>query len=115
MSKSLREEQSIFSFDVCRFILWAHELGYEVTFGEAQRPIEMQKIYYESGRSKTMDSLHIKRLAIDLFFFKDGLLLASKEEMQQIGNYWEAMCAQNTWGGNWKSFKDIPHFQRTVK
>lgn len=111
---SLREEQSAFSVDICRLILWALEQGYEVTFGEAQRPVEMQAIYYKTGRSKTMDSRHIKKLAFDLFFFKDGRLLATKEDMQPIGNHWEAMSAKNSWGGNWNSFKDIPHFERRV-
>jgi peptidoglycan L-alanyl-D-glutamate endopeptidase CwlK len=109
---SLRQEQSIFSADVMRLMLWAQENGYEWTFGEAQRTAEQQAIYYKTGRSKTMNSFHLKRLAIDLFFFRDGKLLATKEEVQPIGNAWEVMSAKNQWGGNWKSFKDVPHFER---
>lgn len=112
---SLREEQSAFSIDIVRLLCWALEQGYEYTFGEAQRPVEMQAIYFKNGRSKTMDSLHIKKLAFDLFFFKNGKLLATKEEMQPIGNHWESMSAKNSWGGNWNSFKDVPHFERRVK
>lgn len=109
---SLREEQSAFAVDMVKFLSWAMSSGYEVAFGEAQRPVEMQKIYVDTGRSKTMDSYHIRKLAFDLFFFKDGKLLATKEEMQPIGNMWESMGAKNSWGGNWDSFKDIPHFER---
>lgn len=112
---SLREEQSQFALDIVRLLLWASEQGYEYTLGEVQRPVEMQQIYYKSGRSKTMNSMHLKKCAADIFFFKNGRLLASKEEVQPIGNHWESMCAQNSWGGNWKSFKDVPHFERTVK
>jgi hypothetical protein len=108
---TLRQEQSTFAVDVMRLMLWMHENNYEWTFGEAQRTVEQQQIYLRTGRSKTMNSFHLKRLAIDLFIFKDGKLLATKEEMQPIGNHWEAMCAANQWGGNW-AFKDCPHFER---
>jgi hypothetical protein len=111
---SLREEQSKFAVDILKLLSWALEHGYEFTFGEAFRTAEQQEIYVRTGRSKTMDSKHLKRLAFDIFFFKDGRLLASKEEVQPIGNAWESMCAANSWGGNWKSFKDVPHFERRV-
>ena len=88
---SLREEQAKFSRDLSIFILWLYEIGYEVSIGEVQRPIEMQEIYYKNGRSKTMDSKHLKKLAADLFVVKNGKLLATKEEMQIAGNHWETM------------------------
>lgn len=114
MKLSLRQEQSIFAEDFVTFLSWLISEGYQFTFGEAQRPPEMQRIYVETGRSKTMDSLHLKRLAFDLFIFKDGRYLTSKEEVQFAGNKWESMGAKNSWGGNWKSFKDVPHFERRV-
>ena len=108
---SLREEQSTFALDVMRLFIWLHDNGYDWTFGEAQRTAEQQKIYVDTGRSKTMNSFHLKRLAIDLFIFKGGRLLATKEEMQPVGDAWERMSTKNKWGGNWQ-FKDIPHFER---
>lgn len=110
---SLREEQSVFAVDIMRLFVWLHEKGYDWTFGEAFRTAEQQQIYVKTGRSKTMNSMHLKRCAVDLFVFKNGRLLATKEEMQPIGNAWEEMSAKNQWGGNWR-FTDIPHFQRTV-
>lgn len=112
---SLRKEQSKFTKDICEFTLWLYSEGYEVTDGEAFRTPEQQKIYVDTGRSKTMNSLHLKRMARDLFIFRDGKLLSSKEELQFAGNKWESMCASNEWGGNWKRFKDVPHFQRNYK
>lgn len=109
---SLRQEQSAFALDLVHFLLWATEQGYDYTLGEVQRTPEQQKIYMDSGRSKTMDSQHLKKLAADIFFFKNGRLLSSKEEMQPIGNAWEKLSSKNSWGGNWNSFKDIPHFER---
>jgi hypothetical protein len=111
---SLRKEQSAFALDLMSLQIWLHENGYEWTLGEAQRTVEQQAIYYKTGRSKTMNSNHIKKCAQDLFVFKEGKLLTTKEEMQPIGNQWESMGAKNSWGGNWRSFKDIPHFERRV-
>ncbi len=112
---SLRKEQSLFSKDIVAFLSWALSEGYEFTFGEAQRTAEQQALYVKNGRSKTLASQHLKKLAIDIFFFKDGKLLASKEECQSLGNKWESMCAANEWGGNWNRFKDVPHFQRSYR
>lgn len=109
---NLREEQARFSQDLAIFISWLYELGYEVSIGEVQRPVEMQAIYVKDGRSKTFDSYHLKKLAADLFIFRNGRLLTTKEEMQFAGNHWETMSAVNSWGGNWNTFKDVPHFER---
>ena len=111
---SLRNEQSLFTVDLMSLIRWLYEEGCEVSIGEVQRPVEMQAIYYKTGRSKTMDSMHLRKCAADLFIFRRGTLLTTKGELQFAGNKWESMSAANQWGGNWNSFKDLPHFQRTV-
>lgn len=109
---TLRQEQSLFAKDILKLLNWAFDNGYEVTFGEAQRSVEQQAIHVQQKRSKTMNSYHIKKLAFDLFFFSSGNLLASRTSMQPIGDYWESLSSKNSWGGNWNSFKDIPHFER---
>lgn len=109
---SLRQEQSAFALDLMKLELWLYENGYEWTLGESQRPIEMQKIYMQTGRSKTMNSMHIKKCAQDLFIFKNGKLLMSKHELQAVGDKWESLSPKNSWGGNWNRFKDVPHFER---
>lgn len=111
---SLRTEQSRFAEDLVAFLTWATSKGYEYVIGEVQRTPEQQKIYVETGRSKTLDSRHLKKCAADLFFFMDGKLLSTKEEVQPLGNQWESMNVKNSWGGNWRSFKDVPHFERKV-
>lgn len=111
MSLTLRQHQSEFARDVVRLLTYASGKGYEYTLGEAERPIEMQRIHFEAGRSKTMNSMHIKRLAVDVHFFKGGQLCYP----QELGDFWEALApGVNQWGGNWVSFKDAPHFQRTA-
>lgn len=102
-------EQAAFLLDVCKMIQWATEQGYVVTGGELSRPVEMQQIYVKTGRSKTMKSRHLDRLAIDLNFFKDGKLTYETED---VGRYWESLSPKNSAGMFWKSFKDAPHFER---
>jgi len=109
---TLGQNQEAFSRDLVALLVWCFEEGYEVRIGEVQRTPEQQEIYIKMGRSKTYNSMHIKKCAADLFVFKDGRMLASKEEMQPLGNRWESLDSLNSWGGNWNSFKDVPHFER---
>jgi hypothetical protein len=105
---SLGTEQEAFSRDFCKLLAYALDKGYNVRIGEVQRPVEMQELYVRTGRSKTMNSNHIRKCAADLHFFKDGNLCYP----QELGDFWESLSTKNSWGGNWNSFKDAPHFER---
>jgi hypothetical protein len=115
------QEQAAFLLDAAELIQYATNQGYVVTAGELYRPQEMQEIYVKTGRSKTMDSQHGKRLAIDLNIFKNGVLLG-REGIKPLGDWWEAKHPKNRWGGNWRglvdqkksSFVDAPHFERQL-
>ncbi len=109
---SLVEHQAAFLNHVCTLVAYAKGLGFVVTGGELYRTAEQQQIYVQTGRSKTMNSYHLRRLAIDLNFFKDGKLTYDKAELQPVGDFWESLDTKNSWGGNWASFKDLPHFER---
>lgn len=112
---SLVQEQQLFLLDVCRLIVYAtSKLGFCITGGELYRTTEQQEIYVKTGRSKTMNSNHLKRCAIDLNFFKYGKLVYDKATLQPVGDYWESLNKKNSWGGNWDNFKDVPHFERRV-
>ncbi|HQS59971.1 MAG: hypothetical protein B7Y56_03440 [Gallionellales bacterium 35-53-114] len=116
---SMVAQQDAFFADVCLLRAELVRLGYVATLGEASRPIEMQMIYVKTGRSKTMNSEHLKRCAIDLNIFKDGKL-CGREEIKPLGIYWESLSPKNRWGGSWRglidagksSFIDAPHFER---
>lgn len=116
---SLRNEQSLFVKDVIQLLLFIDNLGYEVTFGEVLRTEEQQEIYIRTGRSKTSNSMHLKKCAIDLNFFKDGNLV---DTPKQVGKFWESLNKKNRWGGSWRgliengqsTFNDSPHFERQV-
>lgn len=108
---SLVKEQSAFLLDVCKLIAHATESGWTVTGGELARTVEQQQIYVKTGRSKTMDSNHLKRLAVDLNFFRGGSLVYDKQELAPLGDFWESLNPKNRWGGRWR-FVDAPHFER---
>jgi peptidoglycan L-alanyl-D-glutamate endopeptidase CwlK len=107
---SLGQEQEAFARDLVRLLTVAFSKGYEVRIGEVERTLEQQEIYVRAGRSKTMNSLHLKKCAADLHFFKNGKLCYPEE----LGEFWESLSPQNSWGGKWVSFKDSPHFERRV-
>lgn len=118
---SLGTEQEIFARHVALLLAKAWELGYAVRLGEVQRPLEMQEIYVKSGRSKTMNSMHIKKCAIDLVLLINGSV-CTRAQIKPLGDWWEAQSPKNRWGGNWRglvdagksSFVDAPHFERAA-
>lgn len=111
---SLSQEQAAFLLDACKLIEYATAQGFMVTGGELFRTAEQQAIYVQTGRSKTFNSNHLKRLAIDLNFFKDGQIIWDKATLAPLGAYWESLNPKNRWGGNFKSLVDCPHFERNV-
>lgn len=107
-------EQAAFLLDVTRLINKATELGFVVTAGELYRTPEQQEIYVKTGRSRTMNSLHIQRRAVDLNFFLNGKLIYDKNTLAPLGAYWESLHPLNSWGGNGVKLVDTPHFSRGV-
>lgn len=107
-------DQANFLQDVALLIQKAREMGFLVTGGELFRTVEQQQIHIKAGRSKTMNSMHLTRRAIDLNFFKDGKLTYDKQLLAPLGKYWESLDPLNSWGGNGKRFVDTPHFSRGV-
>jgi len=119
---TLGEEQEAFAKDFVLLLQKVWEApGYTVRIGEVQRPIEMQEIYVKTGRSKTMNSMHLKKCAADLTILKDGVV-CNRHQYRYFGDFWESLKTKNRWGGNWRglvdsgksSFVDVPHFERQV-
>ncbi len=107
-------EQAAFLLDVTRLIQKATELGFVVTAGELYRTPDQQAIYFKSGQTRTMNSLHTQRRAVDLNFFKDGKLCYDKAVLAPLGAYWESLHPLNSWGGNGVKLLDTPHFSRGI-
>lgn len=107
-------QQASFLLDVGKLIQRATDMGFIVTGGELWRSPEQQQIYVRTGRSKTMQSRHLERMAVDLNFFTiDGnTLVYDASVLAPIGLFWESLHPLNSWGGNGTSIKDVPHFSR---
>lgn len=116
---TLGEHQEAFTQHFVALLLEAFRQGYAVRLGEVQRPVEMQQLYVKTGRSKTLDSEHIKKCAADLVLLKGGKL-CDRDAVKPLGDWWEALDPRNRWGGNWRglvdqgksNFVDAPHFER---
>jgi len=105
--------QAEFLLHVGELVKFATSLGWFVTGGELWRTPEQQALHVQAGRSKTMKSQHLKRLAIDLNFIgKGGHPCYSAAELEPIGTHWESLHPLNRWGGHFSTFKDVPHFER---
>ncbi len=119
-SMHLSEKQRVFTLNISRLIAKGYALGLEMTFGEAYRTIEQQMLYVQTGRSHTMNSNHLRRLAVDFNFFKNGHLTYRWEDIKPLGDYWESLDPANRWGGDWNKnnkkdgFIDTPHFEMNV-
>jgi peptidoglycan L-alanyl-D-glutamate endopeptidase CwlK len=110
----LQDEQQIFTYHIAQLIVFATTNGFGLTFGEAYRTKYQQEEYLRTGKSKTMRSNHLKRLAVDFNFFVDGKLTYDKDALEVLGEYWELLDDKNRWGGNFTNFIDTPHFERKV-
>lgn len=109
---TLRQKQSFFARSVAHLILQAYALGYEVTLGEAWRSPEEAQRLSVLGKG-IVNSLHTKKLAIDLNLFKDGMYLSSTESHQPLGEWWEAQTTPELtfrWGGRF-SRADGNHYE----
>lgn len=106
---TLRQKQSIFTFLVARLIIHANGLGYELTFGETYRTPEQAALNAIKGIGIS-NSLHTKRLAIDINLFKKGKYLSDTESHRELGEWWERQHSHCRWGGR---FNDGNHYEFT--
>lgn len=104
---SLSELQQTFALNVARLIERIFQQGYACTLGEALRTQEMADLYAKQGKG-IKNSLHLKRLAIDLNLFKEGKYLTDTESHRPFGEWWETLDPLNRWGGR---FKDGNHYE----
>ena len=88
---SLSEQQQLFASMVPRLIDFAYDNGYAVTLGDAYRSPAVPYGH--------KNSLHRKRLAIDLNLFKNGAYLTETDDHAPLGAYWMNLHPANRWGG----------------
>lgn len=116
---ALKDAQWEFLRDVATLIHYIESKGWSATGGELLRTPEQQQIYFKSGRSKTMNSRHLVKLAIDLAIFDpQGNWIQDQKRLAPFGDFWEGLHPDNIWGGFFphhypgSTFVDIPHFER---
>jgi len=105
---TLGEKQRRFTELVARLITWCYENGYELTFGECYRTPEQAALNASKG-SGISNSLHIKRLAIDLQLFIDGQYQTISDAYKPMGDYWKTLDPEARWGGDFTK-PDGNHF-----
>lgn len=106
--------------DLVKVIKRAIEIT-EIDFGviEGLRSYERQLQLFNSGASKTMNSRHLTGHAVDLVAYLGNRVSwdwplyykiadAVKKAAKELG-------VNITWGGDWKTFKDGPHFELSRK
>jgi len=113
---SLIREQAAFMSDLRKLLTHAEDNHFFVTGGELERKPEMQALYIKSGCAATMDSMHLRRCAINLYFFVDDgddlRLVQDRNELQKLGEFWESLDPRNRWGGSNNNLIDTPRFER---
>lgn len=101
---------------------------------EGLRSVEQQEIYMQQGRSRTMNSKHLKQdtgysHAVDLYPYPIDMKLVNRGDMREVSRFGMLAglmlsCAKQrgitlTWGADWDrdgvvldhTFYDAPHFQ----
>ena len=83
--------------------------GMELTFGHVWRDTYTQKHLVEKGLSKTMDSKHLEKLAVDFNLFIEGTYITDIARYKPLGEYWKLLGGR--WGGDFEGFPDAGHFE----
>ena len=82
---------------------------------EGLRTKERQAQLVQAGASKTLASRHLTGHAVDLGVLVDGVVKWDWPLYDQLAKTMKAAAAELhlsiEWGGDWKTFKDGPHFQ----
>lgn len=110
---TLGEKQRLFMHLLGQFLVWIYESGYTVTGGELERSQAQADANAASGAGIS-NSLHLKRLAIDLnlFLLRDGRWEYQNmtEAYRPLGEKWKSMHPLARWGGDFSSRPDGNHF-----
>lgn len=113
----LGDKQRLFARLVPRLIDKAHELGFEVTLGDAFRDPRShgrigERLVRADGKAVygNLFSCHKLKLAIDLNLFRDGVYLSKTEDHRPLGEWWEQQHTFACWGGR---FDDGNHYSLT--
>lgn len=128
----LNEHQMAFTRDLGLVLVFASTgLGMAASIREVQRTLERQKELFAAGKTKTMNSQHLKSLAADLVLFVNTgtasnpvwALTWDTRYYKELAKFWVDLSPENRWGGDWNKngrtdderFIDAVHYERRDK
>jgi peptidoglycan L-alanyl-D-glutamate endopeptidase CwlK len=102
--------------DLVRVVKRAIELTtMDFAITEGLRTIEKQREYVRDGKSMTMHSRHLTGHAVDVVALRAGSVTWTASDYDPIAKAFKAAAVELgiaiAWGGDWKKFKDCPHFE----
>ncbi len=90
------------------------EIDFIVT--EGLRTADRQQQLFADGKSQTLNSKHLTGDAIDVAAYVDGRVSWDFGDYIKIADAFKRAASELglsiEWGGDWRAFKDGPHFQR---
>jgi hypothetical protein len=112
---TLSEKQALFSYNTSKLVSYIYQRGYYCTLGEVYRTVEQAALYAKEGKG-IKNSMHCKKLAVDITLFKPGNAKpCDVKDYAQFGAYWKSLDKRNKWGGdfikNGKKWPDSDHFE----
>jgi peptidoglycan L-alanyl-D-glutamate endopeptidase CwlK len=82
---------------------------------EGVRTLAKQKQYMAAGATRTMNSRHLTGHAVDVAPYVGGTIRWDWPLYHQLAAVIKKAAAEEgvpiTWGGDWRSFKDGPHWE----
>ena len=105
--ETLGQKQRRFAELLPRLIDKAHELGFEVSLGDAYRDPRVHGEFGVKEGYGAARSCHKLRLAVDLNLFKNGEYLDGSVHHKELGEWWEKQGPDHIWGGR---FRDGNHY-----
>ena len=88
---------------------------YDFGITEGIRTLERQKELFAQGKTKTLKSYHLVGKAVDVKVYVNGEITWDFKYYKEVADCVKEVARKLgyviTWGGDWKTFKDGPHFQ----
>ena len=106
--------------DLVKVVTRAAELtAVDFTVTEGKRTLDRQKQLVAAGASQTLNSRHLTGHAVDVAALVAGQVRWDWPLYYKLADVFkkaaEELQIAIEWGGDWKSFKDGPHFQLSAK
>ena len=105
---TLNEKQALFTHNIAQLIVWAFKNNLPVIGAELFRTPEQAALYAKAGKG-IKNSVHTKKLALDLFRVVDGSVSWAYSDYEKLGRKWTSMHELARWGGDWPR-RDAVHF-----